>query len=153
MTKVLWHAFRRPPEWMEVRQVYAFIMDNSGSFFVQEDDGRFNLPGGKPEVFDGDEIATLRRECLEESQVATCGEEYLGFAEVDEEDGCSPYAQLRYLARVYRLDPVAPDPANGRTYSRRFIPLNEVPDTLGWGAIAHQQIDAVDALVSGRGIN
>ena len=36
---------------------------------VQDDDGVFNLPGGTPESYDADLVATLVREAFEENQV------------------------------------------------------------------------------------
>jgi 8-oxo-dGTP pyrophosphatase MutT (NUDIX family) len=128
-----------------VKQVYAYIRDHDGRFLLQNDRGRYNLPGGKPEHFDADEIETLRRECLEESQVAIERPVYLGYVRVDE--GSAPYAQLRYLAEVGELRPIAEDPATGKTYGREFVDLDDVTDRLQWGDHGVGQVETIRTMV------
>lgn len=120
-----------PPRDMRVGQVYGFCFDDSGRVVLYEDDGTYNLPGGTPEPGE-DTLATLERECLEESQITLTATIYLGYQEVTE-DGKAPYAQLRYVARIGTFLPRRPDPDNGRTYGRLLTPINRVPALLDWG--------------------
>jgi 8-oxo-dGTP pyrophosphatase MutT (NUDIX family) len=124
---------------MLVRQVYAFILDHAQAVLVQDDRGRANLPGGKPEPYDSGELETLRRECLEESQVEFREPRYLGYVEIREAD-VPPYAQLRYAAKLSRLLPPGPDPATGREYGRNFVAPAQLNEALGWGEVGAAQI-------------
>lgn len=140
-----WVPGERPAEGLVVNQAYAYIRDHDGKYLLQNDRGRYNLPGGKPEVFDADEIETLRRECLEESQVAITSPVYLGYVRVEE--GSDHYAQLRYLAEVAELQPTAEDPATGKTYGREFVALDAVAGRLQWGDHGLGQVETIRTMV------
>jgi 8-oxo-dGTP pyrophosphatase MutT (NUDIX family) len=139
-----------PPDDLEVRQVYGFFVDEfsrAPHVLLQNDRGVYNLPGGKPERDDIDWVHTLRREALEESRMRFSSTQYLGYALVR---GCgtTPYAQVRYLAKVEQLLPLAPDPATGRTYGREWVPIHELADRLAWGAHGEAQIATLAARVA-----
>ncbi|MFJ6217279.1 NUDIX hydrolase [Streptomyces sp. NPDC092296] len=119
------------PEGITVRQVYGFCFDASGRVLLREDEGRYGLPGRKPEAGE-DARAVLERECLEESQITLDSLLYLGYQEVTE-DGRQPFAQLRYAARIGDFLPRQPDPDTGRTYGRLITPINKAPALLDWG--------------------
>jgi 8-oxo-dGTP diphosphatase len=126
------------PAYLQIRQVYGFIFDLYGRILVQEDDGRHNLPGGKPS--EGENfIETLTREVLEESQVIFGWTNYLGYQHImsDEE-----IAQVRYAALLDRLLPAAPDPVTGRQYGRLWVPPMAVNALLGWGESGTLQVEA-----------
>jgi 8-oxo-dGTP diphosphatase len=64
-----WHEAPVPPS-LEITQVYGYLLcPSTGRVLVQDDDGVFNLPGGTPESYDADLVATLVREAFEENQV------------------------------------------------------------------------------------
>ena len=66
------------PKGPETRQVYGFVFNSDGRILFLEDEGMFNLPGGRPE--NGETMGkTLIREVLEEVQVTIFSPEYLGF--------------------------------------------------------------------------
>jgi 8-oxo-dGTP diphosphatase len=126
------------PTQLWVLQVYVFIFDIHGRILVQEDEGHYNLPGGKPnkgETF----VETLTREAAEESQVRFNSAIYLGYQHVRGEE---EFAQVRYAALLDRLLPAAPDPATGRQYRRLWVPPIEVNPLLGWGESGRQQIES-----------
>ena len=130
-----WHA-EALPSGLSVRQVYGFIYDSAGRILVQEHEGRFNLPGGKPEP--GESLdAALHRESLEESQVEIDNLIYLGYQLVVSA-GEAPYAQVRYRARLVRVLPLAADPATNQVYARRFVLADELEQLLGWSTGAEQ---------------
>ncbi|GGR02017.1 hypothetical protein [Kitasatospora griseola] len=54
-----------PPQGMPIRQVYAVVFEaETGAVVVQDDAGRFNLPGGTPEEEDEDLVATFAARVL-----------------------------------------------------------------------------------------
>jgi 8-oxo-dGTP pyrophosphatase MutT (NUDIX family) len=138
------------PKDLPVRQVYGFFFDSNGKILLQDDDGRYNLPGGKPE---GSEsyVETLRREALEESQVTFDEVHYLGFLRVENDLTYRPgtaYAQVRLNARIKELLPTAIDPATGRIYRRVFCLPSEVAKLLAWEDHGVQQVNAAQRLAS-----
>jgi 8-oxo-dGTP pyrophosphatase MutT (NUDIX family) len=139
--KCVWLRKALPPS-LHVKQVYGIIFDNFGRIFLQDDQSRFNLPGGKP---DGNETfaQTLMRECLEESWVTVRNYCYLGFIHVEEyeaEQLISTYAQVRLIAKLDQILSVQPDPATGRTYKRLFAPLKDAIYLLNWGDHGKDQL-------------
>lgn len=120
-----------------VRQVYAFIFAKDGRILLQDDDGRHNLPGGKPEGGE-DPLSTLEREAWEESRVRLCTPHYLGYQRVEWKG--EVFAQLRYAALIDHFLPKAPDPATGRIYGRLWVPPPLVNYLLDWGNAGKGQL-------------
>jgi 8-oxo-dGTP diphosphatase len=136
-----WHEVPVPPD-LEITQVYGYLIcPRTRRVLVQDDEGRFNLPGGSPEPWDGDMAATLVREAAEESQVRLDDVVYLGFQEVHR-PARAPYAQVRMAGRIAGFDPRRPDPDGGRVYRRLMCPLGGAPAVLGWGDPAVAQARA-----------
>ncbi|WP_406841531.1 NUDIX hydrolase (plasmid) [Streptomyces sp. AHU1] len=129
--KAHWIAAQVPDD-LRVRQVYGFLFDNEGRVLVQDDLGRHNLPGGKPEAGE-DFQQTLARECVEESQVEIGAAAYMGYVLV-QDPGAEPYAQVRMAARITRFLDRAPDESTGRVYRRLMTPIENAPALLDWGA-------------------
>ncbi len=129
------------PAGIAVRQVYGYCLDQAGRVLLRDDGGRYGLPGGRPEPGEN-AVATLARECREESQILIDTPSYLGYQEVSEM-GQAPYAQLRFVARILEFLPREPDPDTGRTYGRLLVPLNHVPALLDWGIDGLLQAAAV----------
>jgi 8-oxo-dGTP pyrophosphatase MutT (NUDIX family) len=116
---------------MTVRQVYGIAFDTLGRVVVQDDRGRFNLPGGTPEPGDSGWEETLARECLEESQITFSAAEPIGYQRVTEGD--DTYAQVRYAALLEEFWPRRPDPCTGRSYERVLVSPHDAARLLGWG--------------------
>ena len=130
------------PEKLEVTQVYGYLMcPQTGRMLVQDDEGVWNLPGGTPEEWDADLVATLVRESFEENQVRVGQTAYLGYQEVHR-PGRAPYAQVRMAGVIDEFAPRAPDPDGGRVYRRLMTSLEAAPDVLGWGEPAVLQARA-----------
>ncbi len=132
------------PTQLQVHQVYGFIFDIDGRILVQEDEGRHNLPGGKPSAGENF-VETLTREAAEESQVIISWTNYLGYQHIQ---GNEEFAQVRYAALLDRLLPAAPDPASGRQYGRFWVPPMAVNALLGWGESGALQVEAAVKAVS-----
>jgi 8-oxo-dGTP pyrophosphatase MutT (NUDIX family) len=148
-THVYWHPWAEPSEDLRVAQVYGFLLQKDRTVLLQLDGDRYNLPGGKPEPDDTDQVATLIRECWEESQVEIGNPRYLGYVEVSIPG--ERYAQVRYVADVVRLLPVAPDPATHRVYRRVFLPVDQVAGCLDWGVHGQAQVRTLSEAIDSRG--
>lgn len=147
MLKLTWFAVP-VPSGLEVRQVYGFIFGPDGRLLVLEDEGHYNLPGGKPE--EGESMKeTLLRESLEEGQVLLGSVEYLGYQCVEGEEH---FAQVRFSALLDRLLPVTVDPSTGKQYRRMWVPHSQVNELLGWGESGDQQVASAIASASKMGV-
>jgi 8-oxo-dGTP diphosphatase len=137
------------PDRLKITQVYGYLLcPTTARVLVQDDDGWFNLPGGKPEPGDADLVDTLAREAAEENQVTVGESAYLGYQEVHR-PGCGPYAQVRMVGLIASFEARRPDPDGGRIYRRLMTPLAEAPHLLGWGEPAVAQA-AIAARVAER---
>jgi 8-oxo-dGTP pyrophosphatase MutT (NUDIX family) len=127
------------PADLPVKQIYALIFDTQGRLLLQDDAGRYNLPGGKPEA--GEELVlTLQRECLEESQVTIRAIQYLGYVKVsDAQHG--DFAQVRVVASLDMALPIGIDIATGKSYGRILVEPDKAIELLGWGEHGRQQIE------------
>ena len=137
------------PNGLEVRQVYGFIFDADGRILLLEDQGKYNLPGGKPEK--GESLAeTLCREVFEEVQITISSPRYLGyqFISVGEK-----FAQVRLVAEIDQVQKAAPDSSTGRQYKRLLVPPIQVSELLKWGKSGDQQIASAIATASKLGVN
>ncbi len=130
--RYLWHEVPVPSELM-ITQVYGYLLcPRTGRVLVQDDDGAFSLPGGRPEPGDADLAATLAREAFEGSRVHVGATAYLGYQEVRRPSRVS-YAQVRMAGVIEEFAPRAPGPAGGRVRRRLMTSLGTTPSVLGWG--------------------
>lgn len=136
------------PKGLEIRQVYGFVFGPDGRIVLLEDEGIFNLPGGKPEG--GESMSeTLIREAAEEVQITISSPNYLGYQLVTTEE---KFAQVRFVALIDQILLPAPDPSTGRTCRRLWVPLTESNDLLKWGESGAQQIASAAAAASNLGV-
>lgn len=136
----LWHGGQHPPTGLPITQVYGYVFDARGRVVIFQDERVWNLPGGSPETWEGeDRVATLVREVWEEVQVRFEDPVYLGYQSVGESGGPPQRAQLRMAARLTEAGERAPDPDNGRLYVRHRCSLPEAEHLLNWGAPAQEQ--------------
>ncbi|MFE6904249.1 NUDIX domain-containing protein [Streptomyces sp. NPDC057717] len=151
VNEVRWVEAWPPPVGVDVRQVYGIVFDCvSGAVVVQDDEGRYNLPGGTPEPEDNaDLVATLRREVYEESQLVLADWAPVGYQLVSE-DGRAPYVQVRYAALLEKAGPIAPDPSTGRAYGRVLVSPVDAAGLLGWGERGAAQLAAAARIAAER---
>lgn len=140
-----WHNGEVPEE-LEVKQVYglAFTEDGRMLLRIEDIDGRkfYSLAGGKPEKFDADYEATLRREFSEEVNTELQSEIYIvGYQTVNEPSGIPPYAQMRVAALIKKIGQKQPDPDNGKTYDRILTSPQRAIELLDWGEAGRRMIE------------
>ena len=136
------------PNGLETRQIYGFVFNSDGRILLLEDEGEYNLPGGKPEM--GESLTeTLIREVLEEVQITISSVRYLGYQFISTEE---KFAQVRLVAKIDKVKQSAPDPSTGRQYKRLLVPPIQVNDLLKWGESGDQQIASAIATASKLGV-
>lgn len=138
--------YGEPPESLKVKQVYAVAFSNDGRVLLKvnklANKVDYNLIGGKPEVFDQDREATLRREYIEEVNTTLQKNVYmLGYQEVNEGNGVPVYAQIRMVAMIDKIGEVLPDPDGCEIYERLLVSPKRAIELLGWGEIAEKVIN------------
>jgi ADP-ribose pyrophosphatase YjhB (NUDIX family) len=141
VTSFAWYSSWPVPDALPVRQVYAWVLDEAGCVLLIRMPDGWNLPGGTPEAHDSGWEATLRREVLEEADVALRDVVPFGYQEVRSGDA-APFAQVRAAARVGEWREATPDPDTGLIYPRVWVPLGQAPGLLGWGAPGRAQAAA-----------
>lgn len=134
------------PAHLLVRQVWGFCFDELGRVLLRLDQDGYGLPGGRPEPGEAEFADTLVRECLEETQTLLSQINYLGYQEVDDENGEPSYAQVRMIARITEIRPAAPDPDTGSVYGRLLTGTARAGELLAWGEGSRMQIAAAAAL-------
>ena len=137
------------PKGLEIRQVYGFIINRDGRIFLFEDEGRYNLPGGRPEN-DESMSETLVREVAEEVQITITEPDYLGYQLITSGE---KFAQVRLIALIDQILLTAFDPSTGRRYSRLWVPPIDANELLGWGESGRQQIASAINAASKFGVN
>ena len=145
MAKFIWHEGDFPKD-MEIRQVYGVIFSHDGRVLLIEDNGKYSLVGGHPEVSDGGIEGTLRREVLEEVNITVKNPALIGYQEVDEENGSPTYAQVRMAALIDCVGEKRPDSDNGKIYARMLVPPARAIELLGWGDAGDKQVTAACAV-------
>jgi len=136
------------PIGLEVRQVYGFIFSPDGRILLLDDNGHYNLPGGRPE--NGESFTeTLIRETEEEVQVTIDSINYLGYQMITLPEA---FAQVRLVALIDQIQRPAPDPSTGRQYRRICAPPILAIELLNWGASGEDQVASAVAAVSKLGI-
>ena len=133
------------PKNLEVKQVYGLLFTKDGRLLIRKEwhhgKANFSLAGGTPETFDKDNIATLKRECVEEVNTTLKSNiQVIGYQLVNEGNGIKPYAQLRMAAMIDKIGPKQPDPDNGETYDRLLTTPERVIELLNWGEVGASQV-------------
>lgn len=142
-----WHRGGEIPAEVPVRRVavFVFVFDAQGRVALFEDEGRFGLPGGRPEP--GEEGAwevTARREVAEEIAVTLAELAYLGWLATTDADGRLG-ADVRMLARLDRVLPPGPDPSCGRNKARLLMAPHRAVVVLGErDCLPRMIVDAAD---------
>lgn len=135
------------PAGLPVLQVHGWLADGTGRFLLRDDAGgaRFQLPGGKCDSADEGWVATLVRECEEESQVRVVRDSvaFLGHQVVTGDPrAAGPYLQVRLFGMIGAVGPSAPDPDSGYTYRRLMTSATRAARLLAWGRAGEQQARA-----------
>jgi ADP-ribose pyrophosphatase YjhB (NUDIX family) len=134
------------PKELKITQVYGIIFSRDGRVLLKVEEKRgkkeYSFAGGHPEIYDSGISETLRREVIEEVNITVCEPVFVGYQEVDEENGTPLYAQVRMTALIDELGAIRPDIDNGKTYGRLLAPPMRAAELLGWGEVGFKQISA-----------
>jgi hypothetical protein len=106
---------------------------------------RFQLIRGKCDSTDEGWVATLVRECQEQSQVRVVRDSvaFLGHQVVTGDPrAAGPYLQVRLFGMTEAVGPSAPDPDSGYTYRRLMTSATRAARLLAWGRAGEQQAQA-----------
>lgn len=134
------------PEGMKTRQVWGVCFTKDGRIMLKYEDvdGKriYSLPGGTPEDYDKDRIATLRREFIEEANTTLEEDVYLvGHQVVNIGDGTIPFAQVRMTALIKEIGERKPDPDTGKLWGRLLTTPERAIQLLNYGAEGEKMIN------------
>ena len=134
MVKYSWFK-DKVPEYLNIKQVYGIVFSDDGNIVLRIDDNKYKLTGGKPCDSDKSLEDTLKREYLEELNIAIEDIYYLGYLLV-EGAAKEKYAQVRMLAKIKNIGEVKPDIDNGKTYKRFMANIKNVKQYLNYPDLA-----------------
>lgn len=119
-----------------IKQVYGILFNNEGKFLIINTVGNWQLPGGKPEEGETWEETGIR-EAIEEADVEIEDIIPLGYQKVSElkKDRNPPFHQLRFTAKITKLNEPSVDPWTGKIPERKFILPEEFLEYCPWGEI------------------
>ena len=116
---------------LEVKQVYGVIFSNDGKILLRIENNKYKLTGGKPERNETFE-ETLKREYMEELNIEIDNIHYLGYLLVKEDNDNNPYAQVRMIATIKKINENRPDTDTGILYERFLANLDNVKKYLNY---------------------
>jgi len=151
MIKLTWHNGEVPKD-MLVKQVYGLVFTTDGRLVLmakeKETGTVYSLAGGTPEIFDNDREATLKRELMEEINITIKKPIMVGYQEVNEGNGKSPYAQVRMVAMLDEIKKSQPDPDTGEIYKRILTHPKRAIEKLNWGEIGKLLVEEAVRIAS-----
>lgn len=137
-------------------QVYGVCFNEQGEILVidEKGNGTWKPIGGTPEAGETPE-QTLARELLEEADVELAEMLPIGVQRIEEFYGgrdqpTSVYYQWRFAGKIAKLHPQTPDPATGKTYQRKFVPVSEINEVVPWGSTGRAMFKAAVEKLDGR---
>ncbi len=126
-----------------IKQVYGVLFNNKGELLIVNTVGNWQLPGGKPEKME-ELKETLVREVKEEASVEIEDIKPIGYQVISEikGDGNGPeFCQIRFAAKIKKLNKIDTDPATGKIPKRKFIKKSEFLEYCPWGKIGQHVIE------------
>lgn len=118
------------PHNLKIKQVYGVVFSDDKRILLRVEDDKYKLTGGKPEKNESYE-ETLRREYIEELNIELEDIHYLGYLLV-EENNIEPYAQVRMIGKIKKINKNCPDIDTGKQYKRFFSSINNVKEYLNY---------------------
>jgi 8-oxo-dGTP pyrophosphatase MutT (NUDIX family) len=133
-----------------IKQVYGAIFNEGGEVLIVNTVGNWQLPGGKPEK--GEKLKeTLLREVKEEASVEIEDIKPIGYqivSEIKGEERGPEFCQIRFAARIKKLNNLEVDPATGKVPERKFIKTSEFLKYCPWGKIGQHIVDKARNLMN-----
>lgn len=128
----------------KVLSVLGFIFDDDGKMCVVnfKDTDAWSLPGGHLEDYDKDFEACLIRETVEEADLELKDISRIGYMSSIKRGGGEDTRnnQLRYVARVHKINEQTVDPAEGYIPERKFIDPSEFTGHVKWNSNGEHQL-------------
>lgn len=157
MANFIWYK-GEVPEGVTVKQVYGIMFTADGRIMIKIDpcwEGveTPGLAGGRPEDYDKDREATLRRELIEEVNTTIKYPVMLGYQTYFDGKEILPYVQVRMIALIDEIGPLQPDPDNGKTYKRLLTSPEKTIKVLNWDCGKEMIEDAVELAKKEYGID
>jgi len=122
-------------------QIYGVVFNKQGEILVAREaaDGKWQIPGGKPEKNESIEEA-IRRELLEEVDVKAGAIYPLGAQKTEIPNNPNKaegdlFYQLRFVVELGELLPQTPDPDRGSVWERKFVPSDKITEYIKWGSV------------------
>jgi ADP-ribose pyrophosphatase YjhB (NUDIX family) len=144
-----WVSFYDPVVHTPVTQVSGLCFNKDGKILMIGSH-HWNIPGGKPEV--GETVEeTLVREVREESNVEITHFEPLGVMMIiypnnpNKKEG-EIFYQLRFIAKIEKINTQIPDPAGGKIRKRMFVEPEKCIEYVNWGYEAERMFDSAKKL-------
>ena len=138
---MIWMRDDNIEKFSPVTQIYAIVFNDKGEILVarESSDGKWQIPGGKPEKGETME-ETVRRELLEEVDVKAGAIYPLGAQKTEmpgnpNKDEGDLFYQLRCVVELGELLPQTPDPDRGNVWERKFVASDEITEYIKWGAV------------------
>lgn len=120
------------PQYQPITQVYGVCFDEKNNICLTDGHRGWTIPGGTPE--EGEDFRqTLTREMMEEVTVDITDIRVLGVQKVFQPD--RTFYQMRCAAKITKVNPLLPDPADKRLRKRLFVPALEVEKYVKWGDV------------------
>jgi len=122
-----------------VKQSYGFCFNDAGELLIgrvkSAHKGKWILPGGTIEPGE-DVVKALHRELDEEVSITIFKPTLIGIQQADflEKDEDTLY-QLRFAARIKKINELTPDPDIGEVWERKFIKPEEFGKYISWGIV------------------
>lgn len=147
--KFTWFNGKVPKE-LKIKQVYGVPFSSDGRILImyveREDEKFYSLAGGRPEPFDKNLEATLRRELIEEINTTIKKNPILiGYQKVEMED-VAPFAQIRMVTMIDKIGENRPDPDNGLIYKRFLVSPKRAIELLNWKGVGEPLINEATRL-------
>lgn len=124
-----------------ITQVYGVVFNEKSQILIcrESSDGKWQIPGGKPERGESLELA-LRRELKEEvdiivGRILPLGVQRVEFPDNPNQEEGEKFYQVRLICEFDNLLPQTPDPASGNVWERMFVPVENVTEYIKWGSI------------------
>ncbi len=146
-----WIRTDQKDTFLPITQVYGICFNNKGEILIcrSVNTGKWQIPGGKPEGVESIE-ETLIRELDEEVTITVKNIRILGVQKVTYPNNPNTvegdiFYQARMICDLDELSPSRPDPDNGKTWERDFVPSANVHEFVPWGDLGKAMFqDATD---------
>lgn|SRR3989344_371529 len=149
--EVVWYENTDFSSLKNVKQVYGVLLNEKKEVLIIDTGRNWQLPGGTPKQGESWE-QTLIREVKEEASVEIENIIPLGYqmvSEIKNQKKGAPLCQLRFAAKIKKLNKIERDPSTGNMPKRNFIDPKDFLIYCPWGKIGQHVIDKAVKIYTG----